>query len=211
MQLIFTLAHNFLKYSQQLTLHNLLFKMHFFLLSSFIIIAFLLSTSIAFFGKNKEADKDEDKNKINKKMNSKDTARLGMESLLEVSQDPLAMKELMSSLDDPETMKEVEKLMKDPAFISEIENLKNDPQFIRQFSAASDLYNDPLKQARVMGQIRAHQAIQEKERQQQQHHQSDVELGLSELAKAAKNPKMLADAMEALKDPEVAREVCSKG
>lgn len=144
-------------------------------------------------------------------MNSKDTARLGMESLLEVSQDPLAMKELMSSLDDPETMKEVEKLMKDPTFISEIENLKNDPQFIRQFSAASDLYNDPLKQARVMGQIRAHQAIQEKERQQQQqHHQSDVELGLSELAKAAKNPKMLADAMEALKDPEVAREVGSK-
>ena len=108
-------------------------------------------------------------------------------------------------------MKEVEKLMKDPEFVSEIENLKNDPQFIRQFSAASDMYNDPLKQARVMGQIRAHQAIEEKERQQQQQHQqSDVELGLSELAKAAKNPKMLADAMEALKDPEVAREVCSK-
>lgn len=185
--------------------------MHFFQISSFIFITCLLSTSIAFFGKNKEVVKDEDKNKVNNKMNSKDTARLGMESLLEVSQDPLAMKELMSSLNDPETMKEVEKLMKDPAFVSEIENLKNDPQFIRQFSAASDMYNDPLKQARVMGQIRAHQAIEEKERQQQQQHQqSDVELGLSELAKAAKNPKMLADAMEALKDPEVAREVCSK-
>jgi len=57
----------------------------------------------------------------------------------------------------------------------------------------------------VMGQIRAHQAVEEQLKKQQQ--LSDVELGIAELAKAAKNPKMLADAMEALKDPEVAREV----
>jgi hypothetical protein len=36
---------------------------------------------------------------------------------------------------------------------------------------------------------------------------SDAQLGIAKLAEAAKNPKMLADAMEMLKDPEVAAEV----
>lgn len=36
---------------------------------------------------------------------------------------------------------------------------------------------------------------------------SDAQLGLQELAKAARNPKALVEAMEMLKDPEIAAEV----
>ena len=89
-----------------------------------------MSTSTAFFGKKKDDTEDKKATKSNDKIDPKDAARLGMESLVEVSQDPLAMRDLMSSLNDPETRKEVEVLMKDPTFLSEIKKLKNDPQFI---------------------------------------------------------------------------------
>lgn len=53
--------------------------------------------------------------------------------------------------------------------------------------------------AKVYSEMRSHQQAQKK--------MSDAELGLSELAKAAQNPKAMAEAMEMLKDPETAAEV----
>ena len=43
--------------------------------------------------------------------------------------------------------------------------------------------------------------------QQRKETPSDFELGMQEVAKAARNPKLLAEALEMLKDPEVAAEV----
>lgn len=64
---------------------------------------------------------------------------------------------------------------------------------------AKDMYSNPETAARVQAQlIEAASELKQ---------ESDIDIGLRELAKAAKNPKMLADAMEMLKDPEIAKEV----
>jgi predicted TIM-barrel fold metal-dependent hydrolase len=54
----------------------------------------------------------------------------------------------------------------------------------------------------VMGQEAASSVFNQKKEAP-----SDFELGMGEMARAAKNPKVLAEALEMLKDPEVAAQV----
>jgi hypothetical protein len=56
---------------------------------------------------------------------------------------------------------------------------------------------DPQRAANIQSQMSAHKEDE----------LSDAALGLQEMMKASKNPKMLADAMEMMKDPEIAAEV----
>ena len=110
------------------------------------------------------------------------------------------LKDSMAALKDPATMKEVEKLMSDPAFIKEMEKIKSDPNFAGAVQSAKDLYGNYVKAAQVFGQLNSRTP-------KEGGILSDAQLGMHELSKAMKNPAMLAEAMELLKDPETAAEV----
>jgi len=160
-----------------------------------------MSTTDAFFGGGKKK-KEEDKKKEMPK--GKDAVAAGMDSIRKTAQDPRLMKDAMEALQDPETMKEVQQLMNDPEFIKEMERIKSDPQFANAVQSAKEMYSDPEKAAQVLGQLKSQSAAANGAKRQPK---TDAQLGLQELAKTAANPKMLADAMEMLKDPETATEV----
>ena len=151
-----------------------------------ILLVLLLFISInhvnAFFGgkKDKENKKDD--------ISAKETLALGIESMMKNANDPQALKEIQDMLKDPEAMAEVQKLMKDPSFVKEIEKLKENPLYQNAMQQAAELYQDPQRAAEILEMKRQAEAQLEEQL-------SDAELGIRELQKAAKNPKMLAEAM----------------
>eukprot|EP01038_Epipyxis_sp_PR26KG_P004895 gene4895-6854_t len=145
-----------------------------------------------FFGNNKKKEEEAKKKEV------QDTIYQGMQSLKNVATDPSSLQETLELMNDPETMAEVKRLMNDPTFVSEMDRIKKDPMFLNAMQSAKEMYEDPEKAAKILSEIRA-----EKEKPVM----TDAQLGLSELAKSARDPKMLKEAMDMLKDPEVAAEV----
>ena len=169
-----------------------------------VVSVLLVDVSGSYFGNKRKKEKQQpqagefpDENK------AKDTIDEGVDTLLATAQDPKLLKDAMAALKDPSTMKEVEKLMSDPAFIREMEKIKSDPQFASSVQSAKELYNDAAKAAKTFGELgaRANKGGLHNGRP------SDAQLGMSELAKIAKNPQMMADALQMLKDPETVAEV----
>lgn len=158
-----------------------------------IVLLFICASTFtsALFGGKK--DKDEDK-----KIGVKESVALGVDMMMQAAGDPRALKEAMSALNDPATRKEVESMMADPAFRREMEKMKSNPVYMNAIQGAKDML-DPQRAASIQSQISS----------QQDSELSDAALGMQEMMKAAKNPKMLADAMEMMKDPETAAEVTS--
>lgn len=143
----------------------------------------------ALFGAKKDRDED-------KKIGVKESVALGVDMMMQAASDPNTLKEAMSALNDPATRKEVESMMADPAFRREMEKMKSNPVYMNAIQGAKDML-DPQRAAHIQSQIST----------QQETDLSDAALGMQEMMKAAKNPKMLADAMEMMKDPETAAEV----
>lgn len=154
------------------------------------ILTFCTSTfTSALFGAKKDRDED-------KKIGVKESVALGVDMMMQAASDPNTLKEAMSALNDPATRKEVESMMADPAFRREMEKMKSNPVYMNAIQGAKDML-DPQRAAHIQSQIST----------QQETDLSDAALGMQEMMKAAKNPKMLADAMEMMKDPETAAEV----
>ena len=116
---------------------------------------------------------------------------------LKLMQDPNEMRAAMEAMKDPATKRELDKLMKDPAFAKELQKMKTDPMYKATIEGAKAAFADPEKASRIRNLVN----------QAGEGEMSDVQLGMSELAKTAKNPKMLAETLEMLKDPEIAAEV----
>jgi hypothetical protein len=154
----------------------------------FLLIVCKLSFTNGFFGKK---DKEEDK-----KIGAKDSVALGIDMMMQAAGNPAQLKEAMAMLNDPATRKEVESMMADPAFRKEMEKMKSNPVYMNAIQGAKDML-DPQRAANIQSQMSAHKEDE----------LSDAALGLQEMMKASKNPKMLADAMEMMKDPEIAAEV----
>lgn len=112
-------------------------------------------------------------------------ANAGYEYLKASMRDPSMIKEAAMLLKDPENVKLIQQLANDPKFKQQVQRLKEDPTFQSTLDTAKAYLNNP-NSAKQM---------------------TDVELGLSELAKTARNPKFLAEALQDLKDPEIAAEV----
>jgi hypothetical protein len=86
-----------------------------------------------------------------------------------------------------------------------MEELKKDPSFVSAVSTAKELYEDPAKAQNILQQIKDDAIAAGLPGGSEK--LSDAEIGLRELGKAARNPKLLADALEMLKDPETVAEV----
>jgi uncharacterized protein YjgD (DUF1641 family) len=147
------------------------------------------SVTFAFFGGRKDKEDDQ-------KIGAKESVALGVDMMMQAASDPRALKEAMSALNDPATRREVESMMADPAFRKEMEKMKSNPVYMNAIQGAKDML-DPQRAAHIQSQMAAHEEAD----------LSDASLGMQEMIKAAKNPKMLADAMEMMKDPETAAEV----
>jgi hypothetical protein len=111
-----------------------------------------------------------------------------------------AVKEALESLRDPSIMREVEMLMNDPDFVRQMEQIKSDPKAIHAVKSAKDLYKDSERAAEVFNGL-SKQAVRNTG------DLSNAQLGMMELLRAGKDPKVLSDAMEMLKDPAAAKEV----
>ena len=102
-------------------------------------------------------------------------AKQSLQAGLNMMQDPAAVQDAMKALNDPATKREVEKLLKDPAFAKELEKMKNNPQYKATVEGAKAAMADPQLAARISSEMN------------QQGEMSDVQLGMAELAKTAKN------------------------
>lgn len=167
-------------------------------LSLTILLIHLLSTADAIFGSKKEDKKGKD-DKKEREFSGKDSAALGLMGLADMAKnlDTKSMMELQAMMEDPETMAEVQKLMQDPEFQQEMNKITSDPTFTKAMSSAQEL----------LGKEKAGDIYKHLAEERNNPKKSDFEIGMSELAKAAKNPKVLAEALELLKDPEMAAEV----
>lgn len=176
----------------------------------FCIVLLLLCSvvsNVALFGKKKQEERQE-----NEKFSSQESLALGLDALNKAATDPAALRETMAMLDDPETLKEVQALMKDPNFVAEMNKLKENPGFVKAMESAKELYSDPEKAIKVQAELSA--AAQQlqmtgirlvtttcgswKWLSPTSHYDmyyADAELGIMELAKSAKNPKMLAEGL----------------
>ena len=132
-----------------------------------------------------------------KKDEAAEKAAQQLQAGLKLMQDPNEMRAAMEAMKDPATKRELDKLMKDPAFAKELQKMKTDPMYKATIEGAKAAFADPEKASRIRSQVN----------QAGEGELSDVQLGMSELAKTAKNPKMLAETLEMLKDPEIAAEV----
>lgn len=157
-----------------------------------LVIFISINNTDGFFGGKKKEEK--------KEISAKDSLVLGIESLMKSSNDPNALLEIQGMLKDPEALAQVQKMMNDPEFQQEMERLKSNPVYANAMAQAAELYNDPTRAAEILEMKRQAETQVEDEL-------TDAELGFKELQKAAKNPKMLAEAMEMLKDPEIQKEV----
>jgi len=140
--------------------------------------------------------------KKKEKENSKSDVQMGLEAMREGLSDPQAMKETLSMLKDPETMAEVKKMMNDPKFIADMERLKQDPKFVESMKHAHKMASDPQTAGRLTRELK-----EEMLAARRQDARSDAEIGLSGLAAASQDPRVLKDAMDSLKDPSVRAEV----
>ena len=144
-----------------------------------------------FFGAKKEKEEQ--------KIGAKESVALGIDMMMQAASDPSSLKEAMSMLNDPATRKEVESMMADPAFKKEMEKMKNNPVYMNAVQGAKEVL-EPQRVASSRGKMAA-QEVEEL---------SDAELGMQQMMKAAKDPKMIADAMEMMKDPETAAQVANR-
>lgn len=161
-------------------------------LLSLLLLLCCINSSSGFFGGKKEKDDDNS-------IGAKESVALGVDMMMKAASDPATLKDAMSMLDDPATRKEVEKMMADPAFKKEMEKMKSNPVYMNAIQGAKDML-DPQRAANIQSQMSAHESSG----------LTDAALGMQEMMKASKNPKMLADAMEMMKDPEIAAEVAVK-
>jgi hypothetical protein len=88
----------------------------------------------------------------------------------------------MMQLNDPKTKAEVDRMLADPTFRRQLEKMKNDPS-----------YRDTIDGTKA--------ALADSAVNSDGDTISDAQLGMSELAKAAKDPKLMAEAMNMMKDP----------
>ena len=102
----------------------------------------------------------------------------------------------MDSLNDPNVREEVKKMMADPDFRGKIEKLKKDPKFMENMADAKKVMES---EAYVEAEPQVPPDYSDQKR--------NVEVGLKGLGEMSKDPKLLAEAMESLKDPEIAKEV----
>ena len=102
----------------------------------------------------------------------------------------------METLNDPNVREEVKKMMADPDLREKIEKLKKDPKFMENVA-------DAKKTMESKAYIEAEPAVPPDYSDQKK----NVQVGLQGLGEMSKNPKLLAEAMESLKDPEIAKEV----
>jgi hypothetical protein len=160
------------------------------LIATLLSLLVLLSPVRGIFGGGKKEQQD------NADLSAKETVALGLNAMYESMKDPNSMKEAMEMLNDPATRKEVEKLMSDPEFKKEMEKLQNNPVYRQAMEGAKEMFADAGKAARIQREVAAATGTM-----------SDAELGMSELMKASKNPKLIAEALESMKDPEIAAEV----
>lgn len=128
-----------------------------------------------------------------KKSKEDDRSNAGLDALKETLADPQALRAAYERLKDPKVLREVQAMMDDPRFLSTLSKLKEDPSFHQTLEAAAEMFGDPGKTAQILSEINEEL--------------SDANIGLKELARTARNPKLLAEAMEDLKNPEIAKEV----
>ena len=167
-------------------------------LLNLVLLFALLTPSQALFGFG-----DKKKNEEKKKSD----VEAGLEAMRASMADPAQMREALDLLKDPETMEEVRKMMKDPKFIADMEKLTSNPKFAESMKDAAAKASDPREQMRVKRELERQMRTQAQAQTEAPDGRSDVEIGLSGLAAAAKDPRVLKDAMESLKDPEVRAEV----
>lgn len=114
---------------------------------------------------------------------------------------PGGVKEAMEILFDSATIRDVQALMNDPDFVRQMEQLKSNPQNADAVKSAKDLFLDEAKAASLFSQI----ARRDGERASLG--LTDAQLGMTELKRAAKDPTILSETLEMLKDPSVVAEV----
>lgn len=162
-------------------------EMRIILLSSLLLLC-TSNVVNGFFGGKKEKEE--------KKIGAKESVALGIDMMMQAASDPSSLKEAMSMLNDPATRKEVESMMADPAFKKEMEKMKNNPVYMNAVQGAKEMLV-PQPGANSRGKT-APQEVEEI---------SDADLGMQQLMKAAKDPKMIADAAKMMEDPEIAAQV----
>lgn len=162
----------------------------------FLFIIFSGTDALFGFG---EKDKEKEK--------KKSAVELGLETMRETFADPQAMKETLDLLKDPGTMEEVRKLMQDKQFIKDMERLQKDPKYKQAMEKANSFAKDPLNSANLLHDLKDGAKDIQGMMNDDAEKKSDVEIGLSGLAAAAQDPRILKDAMDSLKDPETAAEV----
>eukprot|EP01031_Cornospumella_fuschlensis_P033095 gene33095-40034_t len=111
--------------------------------------------------------------------------------------DPKALQETYAQLQNPESLQQVQAMMRDPSFLSEVNRLKSNPLYKDALASVQEMYSDPAKAAKFLSAMSAARRDE----------MSTAQLGMSELSKVAKNPKLMAEALEDLKNPEIAAEV----
>ena len=147
-----------------------------------VLLLTLLTLCTSLFGRKKHKESED----------ASDLVQSGIDALREAARDPSILQNAVDAMGDPNTMKEVKKMMNDPAFVKEMEKLRNDPYVRKALEATVGI--DRGDQINFLNSAKKLK-------------QSDAHLGLEELMKAAKNPKLLAEAMEMLKYPSIVAEV----
>lgn len=155
---------------------------------SLIVLTCTSNVVNGFFGGKKEKEEQ--------KIGAKESVALGIDMMMQAASDPASLKEAMSMLNDPATRKEVESMMADPAFKKEMEKMKNNPVYMNAVQGAKEVL-EPQRGAGSRGRA-ASPEVEDL---------SDADLGMQQMMKAAKDPKMIAEAMEMMKDPETAAQV----
>lgn len=102
--------------------------------------------------------------------------------------DPKALQDTYAQLKNPESLQQVQAMMKDPGFLSEVNRLKSNPLYKDALTSVKEMYNDPAKAAKFLSAMSA----------ARREEMSTAQLGMSELSKVAKNPKLMAEALEVM-------------
>ena len=140
-----------------------------------LLLSLLSTPTTALFGGGEQKKKEE-------------AATDSLKEGLELLKDPKNVREAMMQLNDPATKREVDRMLADPTFRKQLERMKSDPAYRATIDGTKAALADPDNAAG-------------REVNQDGDAVSDAQLGMSELAKAAKDPKLMAEAMNMMKDP----------
>ena len=168
----------------------------------FYLLSLLLFNVDAFFAGRKKKD---------------DEIRASVEAGVEMMgrADANTMRDLREMMQDPAMVQEAQKMMKDPAFLKgestnhyqrrnkqkrEYQKRESSPNYYNYISEVEKLKSDPAFLSMMQGQqarAKSSQMGVTGEASEEGNEQlSDAELGLRELGKAARDPKLMQEAME---------------